>query len=313
MSNELVVLTSYFNPMRYRRRRNNYDVFMADMRKVGVTVLTIECAFGETPFELAPALDVIQIRSQTLLWQKERLLNLAASWLPASCKYVAWIDCDVTFDNKAWSKELVATLKKYPVAQLFESCIRLNENGEEGDEPDIAYSFASVMRSSPQLLDVGRYDLHGHTGYSWALRREIFDEVGLYDAAISGSADHFMAHAIYGDYNFCICNALKNDKSQIQHLKEWGDRFFARVRGQLGVVSGTIRHLWHGDAKDRRYFLRMHDITSLGFDPYTDLTVRAGQPLEWSETMRKTGLREYFATYFSQRKEDGLLAYQDEK
>lgn len=301
----LVVLTSYYNPQRFRRRRENYDIFIAGLKKSGVPCITIECAFGDAPFELAPSLDVCQIRSQSLLWQKERLLNLAASWLPSNCKYVAWIDCDITFDNQNWANELQRTLKKYPVAQLFESCIRLEEDGGVGTTPDVAYSFASVMLKSPQVISAGRYDLHGHTGYGWAMRREIFDDVGLYDAAVSGSADHFMAHAIYDDYNFCITNALKNDEKQILHLKEWGKRFHQHVNGQLGVVSGTIRHLWHGSAENRRYFERMHKITDLGFDPWTDIHARPGAPLEWSKSMDKPGLRAYFSNYFASRLEDG--------
>jgi hypothetical protein len=97
---DLFVITTYFNPCRYETRRRNYDIFMAGLSKAGVPCITVECAFGNAPFELPPSLNVIQMRANTLLWQKERLLNLAASWLPRSCKYVAWLDCDITFMNK---------------------------------------------------------------------------------------------------------------------------------------------------------------------------------------------------------------------
>lgn len=192
------------------------------------------------------------------------------------------------------------------VAQVWDSCLRLPAAGgaEQGGEPDIAHSFASVMGTRPDTLNAGRYDLHGHTGYGWAMRREIFDAVGLYEAAVSGSADHFMAHAIYGDYNFCIQNALKHDAKQIAHLQEWGGRFFEMVQGSLGVVPGRIEHLWHGDAVNRRYFLRMHEITDLGFNPWTDIEHRPGQPLTWSSGASEE-LKSYFGRYFASRKEDG--------
>ena len=103
----------------------------------------------------------------------------------------------------------------------------------------------------------------------------------------------------------CIRNALKHDVTQIAHLQAWGQAFHARVQGRLGVVPGQIRHLWHGDTANRRYFLRMHDITNLGFNPYTDLVARAGHPLEWAPTMDKPALRDYFAQYFANRQEDG--------
>jgi hypothetical protein len=305
---ELAVITTYYNPCAYVSRRRNFDLFMDGMRKAGVTCITVECAFGDTPFELEPSLDVIQVRSKTLLWQKERLLNLAASWLPQSCKYVAWLDCDIEFENRNWAKDLVRLMEQYKVAQVFETCLRLDQNGQPGDEPDISESFASVMRRDPSQLNKGRYDVHGHTGYGWAMHREIFEEVGLYESAISGSADHFMAHAIYGDCNFCIQNALKKDPRQIVHLQEWTKRFHEMVDGSLCAVPGQIRHLWHGDTVDRRYFLRMHDITDLGFDPHTDLHIVPGAPIEWAPEMNKPELKEYFVNYFASRREDGAMA-----
>lgn len=303
---QLTAITTYFNPCGYESRRRNYDLFMEGMRKDGVKCITVECAFGDEPFELPDSLDVIKVRAKTLLWQKERLLNLAASWLPESCKYVAWLDCDILFENPNWGSDLVRVLEEHKVAQVWETCLRLEKGDVVGEKPDLSHSFARVMDMIPQALDAGRYDIHGHTGYGWAMRREIFDEVGLYESAISGSSDHFMSHAIYGDYNFCVCNALKGDPRQIDHLKEWGAKFHAMVQGSLGVVPGQIRHLWHGDAVDRRYFLRMHEITDLGYDPYTDLHVEPGKPLEWVPGLDKPGLKEYFVNYFKSRREDGV-------
>jgi|SRR5471030_450048 len=305
---ELVVITTYFNPCRYVTRRKNYDLFMEGIRRAGIPCITVECAFGDEAFELPESLDVIQVRSQTLLWQKERLLNLAASWLPRTCKYVAWLDCDILFDNVNWAGDLVSVLRRKQVAQVFETCLRLDVGNMAGEQPDVARSFASVMNSDSASLMAGRYDAHGHTGYGWAMRREIFAEVGLYESAVSGSADHFMSHAIYGDYNFCIQNALKHDHRQISHLKHWGQRFYKLVQGSLGVVPGRIQHLWHGDAVNRRYFLRMHEITDLGFDPWTDLHVAPGAPLEWAAGMNKPALQEYFVSYFASRREDEALA-----
>lgn len=305
---ELVAITTYFNPCGYRTRRANYDLFMDGMRASGVPCITVECAFPGQGFELPDALDVIRIRAEALLWQKERLLNLAASWLPPSCKFVAWLNCDILFDNPRWADDLVEILKGHKVAQVWETCVRLGPDGKPGAEP-AARSFAAVTAvDQTHLLQGQRYDLHGHTGYGWAMRREIFDAVGLYEAAVSGSADHFMAHAIYGHYGFCVENALKRDRRQIDHLKEWGQRFHAIVDGSLGVVPGGIRHLWHGDTVNRRYFLRMHDITDLGFDPYTDIVAHPGKPLQWAPGMKKQGLRDYFANYFVMRQEDGALA-----
>lgn len=46
------VITTYFNPCGYATRRRNYDLFVEGMRRAGVPCITVECAFGDAPFEL---------------------------------------------------------------------------------------------------------------------------------------------------------------------------------------------------------------------------------------------------------------------
>ncbi|MDP1689644.1 MAG: hypothetical protein Q8L52_00320 [bacterium] len=303
----LWVITVYYNPCGYKSRRSTYDTFIRTMRSSGINVLTVECAFGDDPFELPPSHDVIKIRSKSLLWQKERLINIGASYLPDTCKYVAWVDCDVVFQNRNWARETCELLSgSYTVVQPWEICLRLAKGDCVPEIQDRAVSFAAVTTKDLSTLDCGRYDKHGHTGYAWAMRREIFDAVGLYEHAVSGSADHFMSHAIYGRYGFCVENALKHDVKQIDHLKHWGDKFYSFVQGKLRVVSGEIQHLWHGSHDRRDYFRRMWKITEYGYNPDTDLLAMPGRPLEWQShvAQEKPELVAYFAEYFASRQED---------
>lgn len=302
---KLAVITTYYNPSRYQTRRKNFEVFKRGVLAAGVALLTVECVFGDEAPELPEGPDVLHVQSQSVLWQKERLLNLAAAQLPADVDAVAWIDADLLFSNPRWAQDTLQALKHSAVVQMFETCTRLDQSGEVGDHPDVVESMASVMRRFPQALGLQRYDIHGHTGYAWAMRRELFDKVGLYEHAISGSADHFMAHAIFGDCGFCVQNALKHDPVQISHFQEWARRFYVHTQGRLGVVPGHIVHLWHGDLKHRNYFNRMHLITELGYNPYTDLHIVPGRPLEWASHLKKPGLVAYFKEFFDSRLEDG--------
>lgn len=305
--NELWVITVYYNPCRYYSRRSTYDTFIQTMTESGIHVLTVECAFNNEDFELPDCSNIVKIRSNSLLWQKERLINIGALYLPKSCKYVAWIDCDIIFENPYWVQETCTLLSgKYTIVQLWETCLRLPRSGQKTTPTDMVTSFAAITTRDISTLECGRYDLHGHTGYAWAMRREIFDAIGLYEYAVSGSADHFMAHALYNNYGFCIENALKHDPIQINHLKTWGKIFYEYTQGKLGVVSGNILHLWHGTQERRNYFKRMWIITEYGFNPDTDLIALPGRPLEWRETaiQTKPKLISYFSEYFSARQED---------
>jgi len=63
-------ITSYFNPVGYTRRRQNYFAFR---RHLKIPLATVEVAFHDD-FDLPPdAADIlIRLRYAGLLWQKER-------------------------------------------------------------------------------------------------------------------------------------------------------------------------------------------------------------------------------------------------
>lgn len=301
-TDQLWVITTYYNPCRFKSRRRNFELFERSMLEAGIPLTVIECTFDRQAPELPAKPHIIHMQADAVLWQKERLLNLAASWVPMSCKNIAWLDCDVLFDDPNWAVNAVDALRRHRVVQLFTTADRLDKHGKTVG--DIVTSFAAVTAPDPQVaFSHHRYDAHGHTGYGWAMNRDIFDKLGLYEHAISGSADHFMAHAIYGNCNHCVVNALKHDPMQVRHLLEWSERFHDLVRGGLGIVPGNIRHLWHGELADRRYFKRMHDITDLGFDPYADIQATPGAPLSWKRP--RPMLEQYFRDYFQSRREDG--------
>src|SRR3989344_4405794 len=306
----LWVVTSYYNPVGYKTRRMNYEIFMHLLRRSGIPMLTVECAFGDQPFDLPESTDVVQIRSSSLLWQKERLLNLAISWLPPSCKYVAWLDCDLIFLNRNWAQETVTRLEQAPIVQAFETCNRLPQSCTETlAEKDLSTSFASIVCRDHSVLRTGRYEDHGHPGYGWAARREILDRHGLYEYAVAGSADHIMAHAAVGDLgSACIERTMCKQLAPMQCFQEWAKPFDQSVQGGLGIVAGEILHLWHGSLADRKYYLRYLELGEFNFNTFTDLIVSPGRPLELKPGLNKPGLKEWFISYFTNRNEDGIPA-----
>lgn len=54
----------------------------------------------------------------------------------------------------------------------------------------------------------------------------------------------------------------------------------------------------------------MHEITDLGFNPWTDIQADSGQPLAWRPDINKPGLVAYFSNYFSSRQEDSSFSFQ---
>jgi hypothetical protein len=307
-ADDLWVVTSYFNREKYASVAENLRRFREPLARAGQNFLAVECAFGSAPFDLEPAPDLLQVRARDVLWQKERLLNVAISRLPPACRKVAWLDCDVLFENPDWAVEASRLLDDHPVVQLYDRAVRLprghTRHRGEGDAWD---GFAAVHRRAPHLHREGRFGRHGHTGFAWAARREILGRHGLYDPCIAGSSDHLMAHAMYGDCDsHCVRLITGIGNRQHAHFLGWFRGFSRDVAGRVAHVPGRVLHLWHGEMADRNYLERHQELLRFDFDPGEDLKVGAGGCWEWNSP--KPDLHRWAADYFRRRNEDGVEA-----
>jgi len=302
---DMWIVTTYFNPSGYKIKSSNYEAFAATLTNSGLNWIVVECAFGDSLFDLVPSENCIQVRARDVMWQKERLINLAIRNLPGDCTKVAWLDSDILFANPDWAVQTSRLLESYAVVQPFDWAIRLPRGKRcyEG-EGDRWKGFAAVYATEPDEMLNGRFDKHGHTGFAWAARREILEQHGLYDACISGSGDHMMAHGFCGDWESnCIDRIFGGNVAHQEHFAAWCRRMYCDVRAKVGYVPGTLLHLWHGDMDNRRYVLRNQELALFEFDPASD--IRLGSEGCWEWNSAKTDLHRWAVNYYYQRKEDG--------
>jgi hypothetical protein len=339
---DLWCITAYFNPAHYKTRRGNYETFAAPLRAAGIPLLTVECAFGNDPFDLPSRPEVLQVRGRDILWQKERLINLGVSRLPLQATKVAWLDGDILFTNPDWAVQTAALLDHFPIIQPFGERKKLLADGARYDEQiGLLESFAYLHSINPSLVFEGGYFEHGSTGFAWAAQRNVLACHGLYDAFLSGIGDHLMAHAMCGDFaSPCIrpffddplidkflhvsllrqlarkwlppalkrqvrdLPGIRNTNRGLQaHFKAWGQSLYQTVQGQLAYVPGTILHLWHGDNADRGYSHRHRELQRLDFNPTTNLRLGSSGCWEWASD--KPALRRWAKQLFVTRREDG--------
>jgi hypothetical protein len=302
---DLWVVTAYFNPAGFRSKRRNYDAFRQPLDAAGIPLVTVECSLGDRPFELPAGPHVRRVRGRDVMWQKERLLNVAIAELPEGCRKVAWLDADVLFENPDWAVATAAKLDDFPVVQPFDRAVRLMRGATADDGRGDSYpGFAAVYARQPQRLLSGDFAAHGHTGFAWAARREVLAGRGLYDACIAGSGDHMMAHAFCGDWtSACVSRIIGAANRHRDYFAAWCRAVYPRVRARVGCVSGAVLHLWHGEVADRRYVDRNRELAGFGFDPATD--VRVGESGCWEWASRKPNLHRWAAEYFGRRREDG--------
>ena len=181
---DLWVITTHYNPAGYAARRENYARFAQPLVEAGINLVTVECAFGAEPFELAPSPSVIQVRGQDVMWLKERLLNLAIARLPPHVTKVAWVDADILFINPGWAQQTSALLDNWPIVQPFEKVVLLDHD-QSRPPGTVSVGFAYQQ----QLITLLRSSEHGTSGFAWAAQRALVQRHLIYDAAIAGSGD----------------------------------------------------------------------------------------------------------------------------
>jgi hypothetical protein len=330
--NDFWVITTYFNLTNGSRRRANYHCFR---RQISVPLLTVEWS-PDRDFQLTEGdADVLlQVGGGDLMWQKERLLTMAVAALPDHVKYVAWIDCDVLFENVNWADEAAEALSGNRVVQLF----------REIGFPDAQESARLIASPAPKLdnaallnlptrpsylsqflqfrEDVVRIDLGRRTqsailsnadilerpahGFAWAAQASFLRDIGLYDRCIVGSGDMHFCYGVAGLAQGFIQSqreigvAFYGDCPSYRH---WASRVAASCAGRLGCVGGRILHLFHGEMRERQYIQRIDNLLPFALDLDEDICAADGNPWSWKRD--RSALNAYFLKYMRDRNEDG--------
>ncbi len=303
-ADDLAVITCFFNPGGYRNKRENYERFMEPLRAGGLHTLTVECAFGSDPFELPAGEGVLHVRGGSLMFQKERMLNLALPYLPPAFTKVAWLDADVVFERADWPKAASAALEEHVVIQPFEECYRLPRGASAyAGCGERWLSFAAAYRQRYPVVTTGRYKDHGHVGFAWAARRSLLETVRLRDVDPNGHGDHLMAHAMLGDWNsVCVRRLVGAVGPYAESTRRWARQFHGEVQGRLGYIPGALMHLWHGRIADRRYYTLALHLRAFGFDPDRHLCEHPSGLWAWTE--EAATMEAEYRRYFATRRED---------
>lgn len=314
-SNGIWAITSYYNPMCYEARRANYKIFHEHL---DVPLLTVEQGHdGCYQLDDSDATKLIQVSTGDVLWQKERLLNLALEALPSDCSKVAWLDCDIIFERKDWQELAIAALSRARLVQLFDYAYYLNRNLDLNRPLGEQYFIKRQSRASkmgcikdhrlipkdPKIIAQGlSSDLS--SGHAWIMDREVLEKFGFYEASIYGGGDFKFVSAASGNWDAVRESHLLNDR-EFDYYRNWSLKMFSEVKGRVCASGGGIFHLWHGELADRKY-LQRHEISrTYDYDPSTDIAVDEQGCLRWNSD--KPALHAAVHDYFRGRREDGAL------
>lgn len=298
-------IAAYFNPCRYKSRLENYERFRQNLQ---TPLLTVELAFdGEFEVASESADLLIQLRGGDVMWQKERLLNIALQRLPPECEAVAWLDSDVVFSRPDWPRAAMQALEHWPLIQPFSTARDLLDpsSGALGaSAPAFAASYArGVPAEMTFAYDGNRVPTRrlSAPGFAWAARRDLISRLGFYDACILGAGDRAMLQAATGRIEEEIKLRMPG-MAHAEHYREWAAPFHTAVAGRIGFIPGGILHLWHGDFRDRQYRARFDDFGRFDFDPTQDIALDDRACWRWAS--QKPELHACARDLFVRRRED---------
>lgn len=308
------------NPIRYNSRYKLFYRFQREMEEAGASLIVVELAFGNRPFEITDSSNShhVQLRTTSEIWHKENLINLGVKRLTdlhPDWRYMAFIDTDVSFvrshyfqDRQDFITETVHQLQHYKVVQMFQNAIDLGPTGESISR---AEGFAWAYLNG-KITGKSECYQQFHPGYAWAITRDAFEATwlpiqsgGLIETGILGSGDRHMAYAWIGKVLGSVHHEISQGYTDV--LKAWQERSDGLIQRNIGYVPGTLIHHFHGKKRNRFYRDRWKILTENRFNPLTDLRRDRHGLLELVVmNRRQMKLRDDIRNYFRSRLEDSL-------
>lgn len=308
-SSTLAIVTCFFNPTNSIRRIKNFNLFIESVKKSGVHILVVELAFHSRDHEINHE-HVIQLRSNDIMWHKERLLNIGIQRLiEEGYEKIAWLDADIKFQTPDWPEVISATLEECNLCQVFSDVLIHDDKG-------ISFSSISSLKSL-QMYDDTRSDTSrgAQSGFGWAARAEILKEVSLYENAVIGGADKMMLMAsiakntddeslkelTYSDIACEQCGYRHKSEAYTSSYITWMKKWNNVINHKVGYAPIKIEDMYHGKRSDIKYMVRRNILLNHQFDPQHDLLLEDNGCYRWSE--HKKELHEEVRAYFLSRRE----------
>lgn len=292
-------ITTYFNPAKYKKLLLNYHVFADQLNRQGVNLITIELSFDGS-FDIPQEDNVYRLTSNSVMWQKERLINYGVSKLPPNEDKFAWVDCDVLFDNPNWANDASSKLDSCDIVQLFKRVYYL-PNGDSkyvGRHDIMVQGVIWQAKTHRNWLDrrSSKELPFSSPGFAWAARKNAFIG-GIYDKNIIGSGDTFLVDMILNSWEI---HGFAKKFTRSMKFDMWNWLSQQRVLS-YDFLPDSIYHLYHGSLNNRRYMDRHNILIEHNYSPKNDIILK-NEVYEWNSN--KEEMHNQIRDYFFGRLED---------
>lgn len=295
---DMAVLMVLFNPCGSLRLVNNWLYTWNKLKAADIPVFGAELLFPWQNPALSDAVKTLTVRSDSVMFHKEKLLARLEREVPATYTKLCCIDCDIVFGRSDWYDAVSDELDRFPVVQPYGRCqwmgpdLRTVIMGNPG-----AVSQMDEIRSAHLMGQTDR--LSGHPGFAMAMRRD----VQQFPWAVVGGGDAVFLRGVaglIGEFSHKRMSAL----TQAAWL-EWS----SKAAADMSFVDGDIFHLWHGPLKGRQYYDRYAKFVEAipaSVGDIRDLLVENEDGVwAWREDVKKA-LNTMMLRYFMGRDDDAV-------
>ena len=284
----LAIITPHWNPARFSRNAEVYRQWRPSLGNWPVTC--VELVIGDQEPEIDGSM-VIRGTEDHVLWQKERMINLAIERLPPEIQYVAWIDHDILIDDPDWLVKSISLIDRGVAAvQPWGELRYLDREGR----------VVEIGQSAGVRVQAGSPPVSGPGG-AWVASRSAMDQSGgLYELNPVGGGDTTWFSAVSDKHSDFLD---RQPPASRVHAEQWVSRNRAHLT--FDCIPCPARHLWHGDRRHRQYTSRDGILRKYAYDPERHVEIDQDNGLlRWSRAA-PSGLRSEVRAYFASRREDG--------
>jgi hypothetical protein len=314
MSQDIAAITCFFSYTKNSHAAQRHKEFKAGLEKQGVKLYTIELAFFDEDFLLEGDVH-LRLRTDTILWHKESLLNALVKRLPPYIKKIAWLDCDVFIENDNWSEEVSDLLNEYKIVQLGSRHIYLDKKGNiQREHKTLGYGVRH------QVPDWGNYSEY-HPGLGWAASRDLFSKHGgLFSYGLSGGGDGMMGYIFANgggkDHND-MRNWIREERYElykefcptiINKLEDYKNAIAPYVNGSVTYLESKIWHGYHAPQTRRGYLSRPKVLKGIDLDK--DLLKSDSGLFKWVDMRYNLVFEKFFSMKDSQEPLEKNISYE---
>lgn len=297
---KLHVIAVISNPCLYKKRYTLMNEFVKRMEEdeQHIELYIVEMKYKNQKYKFTDKNNKkhLQLESNTSMWHKENMINLAVKCLlPNDYKAFAWIDSDIEFENAYWAKDTLKILNGCKdVVQIFSHCIDMN-NDYTNINIFNSFGFSYNKRKKYTAKGIDFW----HPGFAWAITRKAYEKIGgLYDKGILGSGDSIIAMSLINHVHL-----MNNKNYNTDYNTSMLDYQVKTSKLRLGYTPGVIRHHYHGTKQNRKYSDRWKILMKHNYSALEHLIYDENGVLTPTEKFTDE-FKNDIMNYFRERKED---------